>query len=185
MAELQEKLTGIPYLQCSSTRRVFRRRIPEDVRALFGGKTERVITLKARDPEDLEALVLQHKRAFDREVCAARRTLTAQKGREINEDEIPALGERYQVAVLGTDEELRDRGLSEAEQDELDAMLKQLLAFRRQAAACGDYGSVQDIVEAVITAEQVREPREPHLPRALAKTLLHADIRALEAHCLE
>lgn len=57
----------IPYVQCVGGRYQFRRRIPDDVRHAFNGKSERVITLIARDQQDVKSLAFQLASAFDQE----------------------------------------------------------------------------------------------------------------------
>lgn len=176
-----QKLDKIPHLQCVNGRYQFRRRIPEDVRAAFEHKTERVITLKAQDPTDLKALVFQHAKAFDREVAAARKQLALSQAPAPSEEDAPALGERYYASALASDEVLRDEGLSEAEHGELNNVLTELLGARRRAAARGDFTGAQDLLDAVLHAERMREPDDPSLVRFLCKALLHSDIRALDA----
>jgi len=176
-----DKCEKIPYVVCSGGRFVFRRRIPEDVRSLFLGKTERHIAINATDPSDIERIALQHKRAFDREVEAARRQLAAASERAVREDDIPTIAKFYEASVLDTDEWERDEGYYIKQHREAEQMAHDALASRRAAVARGDYGSASDLLEAILPAVRLREPTDPQLLRTLQKALLQAEIRSLEA----
>lgn len=170
----------IPYLQCIDGRYVFRRRIPGDVRQLFDGKTERIVVLHARDPDDIKKLVDQLARAFDREVYAARKALEASRGRNLRDDEVDVFARRYRAAALATDELERDEGLSDAEYDAVGETLTLGLAQREKANARGQYEDAQDILDAVLHAERLHEPNDPALRKRLLKALLEAEIGVLE-----
>ena len=78
--------------------------IPLEVRALFEGKTERLIVINATDEEDIKKLVAQHARVFDREVQAARITLAAMRERPVREDDIAPLARRLPIPQGAEDE---------------------------------------------------------------------------------
>ena len=100
----------------------FRRRIPEDLRSFYSGKSEIFLSLKTKDTRQAAVLVREHAVLSDREFEQYRSQLKQHCAtkvqpvrRPIDDGFIQQICERWQYCSLSGDEWTRQQGLSDAE----------------------------------------------------------------------
>jgi len=104
----------------------FRRRIPEELRSFFGGKTEIFFSLRTKDVRIAASKVKEHAVQCDREFEQYREQMKQACGTQIQaqrkaigDDFIQHLCERWKFCSLTGDDWYRQQGLSDDEYDDL------------------------------------------------------------------
>jgi len=172
---------SIQYLQYVRGRFLYRRRIPQDARWAFEGKTEYVEPLPTVSQTELARLVQQHNAAFERTLHLARAKGGEGAERPVREDDIPLLARAYERELLATDEACRIAGSSEPDFEEWGRFLAETLARRRHARARGQFDEVRDGMLEFLEGARLAPSKDESLMRRLLVEIFDADLRAVQA----
>lgn len=172
---------SIQYLQYVRGRFLYRRRIPQDARWAFEGKTEYVEPLPTVSQAELARLVQQHNAAFERTLHLARAKGGEGAERPVREDDIPLLARAYERELLATDEACRNAGSSEPDFEEWGRFLAETLARRRHARARGQFDEVRDGMLEFLEGARLAPSKDESLMRRLLVEIFDADLRAVQA----
>lgn len=187
------------YMTVREGKYYFKRKVPADVVPLLTPSKKQIWkSLKTSVFEEAAVKLQVHIDQFDEMVAEARglgSTRRAKSGKPRGEgttkylqaEHIPALLARHRFMVLETDDQERsvegwtaDKLTRRAARQERLALMEEGLEQFKELAADADYSEHLDVVQLILTEEQLIAPPNSPLRTELAKKLLHQDIELLK-----